>query len=261
MATMRSNNNNEAITHLLALTKSPIPILVLAVHKQRDGRSIFPVAKLVRRRERKVFQGFDVRIIPSKCLAQFIDSRERDKFEKEFGQVSDSDRKELVYLIGLAAAISAGQGSSKVDYLERLRLAASSRAEGNREFELHLLSEAYETPGYAICKLLNRGIQNSRFIVWWVDRDQRLAPGLYCPDAVTALFALALAQVGETGALAVCSRCSNQFLTRRSSQVYCSSKCQTAAAMTRYRANQKTTPARISKKALGLVKKAKRRRP
>ena len=260
MATMRSNNNNRAITPLLALTKSPIAILVGAANKQRDGRSIFPAAKVVRRRERKVLQSFEVRIIPSQRLSQFIDSGERDKFEKEFGQVSDSDRKELVYLIRLAAAISAGQGPSKID-LERLQLAASGRAEGNWEFEHHLLTEAYETPAYAMCKLLNRGIQNSRFIVWWVDRDQRLAPGLYCPDAVTALFALALVQVGETGALGVCSRCSNLFLTRRSSQVYCSSKCQTAAAMTRYRANQKITPAHNSKKSLGLVKKAKRRRP
>jgi hypothetical protein len=100
--------------------------------------------------------------------------------------------------------------------------------------------------------------------IWDSDRnmEMRFMPCIYVEhtDAVTALFALALAQVGETGALGVCSRCSNLFLTRRSSQVYCSSKCQTAAAMTRYRADQKTTSAQNGKKSLDLVKKAKRRR-
>ena len=222
---------------MLPLTRSPIPILVAATDEQRDGRSLFPADKDVRGRKRKVMQLSNVRIIPSR-LKQFLDSRERDKFEKEFGRVPGSDWKDLVYLIGLAVSISAGQDPWKVD-LNKLELTVSRRAQGDWEFDRYLLTEAHETPAYALCKALNRGIQNSQFIVWWIDREHRLAPGLFCPDAATALFALVLSQIGQTGALGVCFRCGHVFLTHRARQVYCSSRCQTAAAMTRYRQKQK----------------------
>lgn len=250
MATVRTTNHNEPITAISELPRAPIPILVSAPVRQRDGRSVFPTPKVVRGRERLVLQQRDLRIVPRESLEQFVDSRKRRDFEKQFGPVPDEDRKELIYLLNLGGAVS----ESKQDLqraLAALDKAVRARSEGEPDIDHHLYVEARQTPAYALCRIMNRGIQRVRFIVWWVERERRLAPGLYCEDTSSALFALALVSLGGPGSLCVCLRCGTPFFARRGKQVYCSYRCQTAAAMMRYRANKKQREklsARVSKR-------------
>ncbi len=261
METMRSNNHNEPITTIRGLPGAAIPVLVSAPARQRDGRSVFPCPKVVHGRERLVLQQRDVRIVPGQSLELFIDPRKRQDFEKEFGPVPEKDRKELLYLLGLAGAVS----ECKQDLqrgLSALFEAVWARSGGEPDLHFHLYAEARQTPAYALCKIMNRGIQQSQFIVWWVERERRLAPGLYCEDVSSALFALALIGRGRPGSLCVCLRCGAPFFARRGKQAYCSHRCQTAAAMMRYRANKKQRE-KVSAKASRRKKRVetKRRKP
>jgi hypothetical protein len=92
-----------------------------------------------------------------------------------------------------------------------------------------------KTLPFALSEAFTRGMRKTRFVVWWSNVARRLAPGLYCPDFVTALYALAMWSIGTAGGWAVCQRCKKNYLRSRAQQVYCSHKCQAAAGMQRYR--------------------------
>ena len=66
-----------------------------------------------------------------------------------------------------------------------------------------------------------------------------MAPGLFCPDIMTALYALALSGLGTPGGIAVCQRCKSPFIRSKGVQLYCAHRCQVAAGMQRYRTNLK----------------------
>ena len=76
-------------------------------------------------------------------------------------------------------------------------------------------------------------------MVWWSDAGKKLVPGLYCPDIVTALYALAMWSKGTAGGWAICQKCGEDFPRSRAKQLYCSHRCQVAAAMKRMRSNRK----------------------
>lgn len=90
---------------------------------------------------------------------------------------------------------------------------------------------------FALSEGFTAGLSKTRFVVWWSNTAKKLLPGLYCPDIVTALYALAMWQNGTVGGWGVCQRCGCDYPRSRAKQRYCSHKCQVAAAMKRYRAN------------------------
>ena len=90
----------------------------------------------------------------------------------------------------------------------------------------------------ALSETFTRGMRKTRFVVWWSNAAKRLVPGLYCPDIVTALYALAMWSIGTAGGWAVCQKCGDNYPRRRAKQLYCSHRCQVAAAMQRYRKNR-----------------------
>jgi hypothetical protein len=100
-------------------------------------------------------------------------------------------------------------------------------------------------------------MSKARFVVWWSDAGKKLVPGLYCPDIVTALYALAMWSSGTAGGWAICQKCGNDYPRSRAKQRYCSHKCQVAAAMQRFRDKAKSTaqtetkPGRKTKKRTG----------
>ena len=89
--------------------------------------------------------------------------------------------------------------------------------------------------GYQLSEGLQVGQEHVRFVLWRNDNAGCLSSGLLCPDARTAAFALLVGTVGQPSGLGICDRCGNPFRALRGEQRYCSSRCQTAAAMARYR--------------------------
>jgi hypothetical protein len=94
-----------------------------------------------------------------------------------------------------------------------------------------------KTAAFALSEAFTAGLRKTRFVVWWSDVGKKLVPGLYCPDIVTALYALAMWSSGTAGGWAICQKCNKDYPRSRAKQLYCSHRCQVAAAMKRYRKN------------------------
>jgi hypothetical protein len=117
----------------------------------------------------------------------------------------------------------------------------------------------YKTAVFALSEAFTAGLSKTRFVVWWSDVGKKLVPGLYCPDIVTALYALAMWSNGTAGGWAICQKCGEDFPRSRAKQLYCSHKCQVAAAMKRMRSNRKRQ-AEMESKATTKAKKHKGRK-
>jgi hypothetical protein len=122
-----------------------------------------------------------------------------------------------------------------------------------------------KTVPFAISELFTAGLSKTRFVVWWSDVGKKLVPGLYCPDILTALYALAMWSSGTAGGWAICQRCNKDYPRSRAKQLYCSHKCQVAAAMKRYRKNlemaaksKSTTRAKSKKRRVPLSSRSVR---
>jgi len=107
------------------------------------------------------------------------------------------------------------------------------------EFTIH---GTIKTVTAAISEAFTEGMSKTRFVVWWSDIGRKLVPGLYCPDIVTALYALAMWSYGTAGGWAICQKCNSDFARRRAKQLYCSGRCQAAAGMVRLRQKRKNKP-------------------
>ena len=94
-----------------------------------------------------------------------------------------------------------------------------------------------KSAAFALSEAFTAGLSKTRFVVWWSDVGRKFVPGLYCPDIVTALYALAMWSSGTAGGWVICQRCTKDYPRRRAKQLYCSHKCQVAAGMKRYREN------------------------
>ena len=98
-----------------------------------------------------------------------------------------------------------------------------------------------KTVAFAVSEAFTEGLSKTRFVAWWTDIGKKLVPGLYCPDIVTALYALAMWGYGTEGGWAICQKCNNDFARKHSKELYCSAKCQSAAGMSRHRQRRKST--------------------
>jgi hypothetical protein len=115
-----------------------------------------------------------------------------------------------------------------------------------------------KTPTFALSEAFTAGLRKTRFVVWWSVVGKKLVPGLYCPDIVTALYALAMWSSGTAGGWAICQKCTKDYPRSRAKQLYCSHRCQVAAAMRRYRKNLEIA-ARSKSKTTSKSKKRTRR--
>ena len=97
------------------------------------------------------------------------------------------------------------------------------------------ISGEYKSVVFALSEAFTEGLSKTRFVVWWSEVAERFVPGLYCPDIVTALYALAMWSTGTAGGWAICQKCRKDFARKRTKQLYCSTQCQAAAAMSRLR--------------------------
>lgn len=75
-----------------------------------------------------------------------------------------------------------------------------SRKNLERDFEFNgKIGVEVRTAAFALSKAFTVGLSRTRFVVWWHDAAKRFVPGLYCPDIVTALYALAMWSGGAGG--------------------------------------------------------------
>jgi len=107
------------------------------------------------------------------------------------------------------------------------------------------ISGEWKTVAFALSEAFTEGLSKTRFVVWWHKAAERFVPGLFCPDIVTALYALAMWSTGTTGGWAICQKCRKDFARNRAKQLYCSTQCQAAAAMSRLRQKRKQDKGRI----------------
>jgi hypothetical protein len=123
------------------------------------------------------------------------------------------------------------------------------------------ISAEVKTAVLALSGAFTTGLSKTRFVVWWSDIGKKFVPGLYCPDIVTALYALAMWSSGTAGGWAICQnpKCGKDYPRSRAKQRYCSHKCQVAAAMKRMRGKRKLQT-EMESKATTKAKKRKGRK-
>jgi hypothetical protein len=124
------------------------------------------------------------------------------------------------------------------------------------------ISAACKPINFALSEAFTAGLSKTRFVVWWFIAAKKFVPGLYCPDIVTALYALAMWSSGTPGGWAICQnpKCGKDYPRSRTKQRYCSHKCQVAAAMRRMRDKKRKLKAEPESKTKAGSKKLKGRK-
>jgi hypothetical protein len=290
---MRSNNRNEAITHL-AMPQRQIPVLVDATPERAEG--FVPSAAW----SEEPVTGVR-RLLPS-FVEGLQSPRRKREIEKEHGNIDATEWNRLREMLALKDRLNAGDWSPVIStngkealeplaaLLDRMspggwfredhnasagKLKFRSASGDGRSVEIdigkltpkpiahaktrnedrsrfHLAAErggkivgqieiSGEVKGaaFALSETFTVGLSRTRFVVWWHDAAKKLVPGLYCSDIVTALYALAMWSSGTAGGWAICQKCREDYPRSRAKQLYCSHKCQVAAAMKRLRINKK----------------------
>jgi hypothetical protein len=122
------------------------------------------------------------------------------------------------------------------------------------------INGAVQSAAFAFSAAFTAGMSKTKFVVWWHDASKRFVPGLYCPDIVTALYALAMWSSGTAGGWAICQKCHKDFARKRAKQLYCKPQCQSAAGMKRLR-DRRERVAESAAKMTGKSAKTSRKKP
>ena len=108
-----------------------------------------------------------------------------------------------------------------------------------------------DAPG-AYTWLITEILQGARFIMWHSETENRILPGLYCPDRRVAVFAMAIMK-----RLRVCPKCDAPFVPGAGNVDYCCPKHREAHRVDRFRWRAKQT-ALDHKKGVGLRAKSRK---
>jgi len=198
-------NHNNAVT---------IPVLIRCEEIRRDGH--VRVGKHL----------IPVRVLPLPRL----DS----KFEKEFGQVPEKSNADFLRLLLLIVAINNREQPHLAPrgYLHSYVTVTAHKTSSKIE---RVWERVKKDPNRELAAELNHRLRGAKPVIWWVKSEHRLAPGLYCRDIATALFAQLHTRLQTPKGLAVCLRCEKPFIRSKRIQRYCSSNCGAAARMSQMR--------------------------
>ena len=100
------------------------------------------------------------------------------------------------------------------------------------------LARRIRFPLSEIARQLNARLRQVKFVIWWVERERKFAPGFFCENAAIAFAALLVASVASPEGLGVCERCGARFSRKKRIQRYCSLRCGNAARKSRQRAGK-----------------------
>lgn len=177
----------------------------------------------------EIRRGQSVRRVPTADLDLCF--RDRQKFEKKYGEISEFQRNRIRWAMNLGQAI-AERSLPKLEKAFSLMIGVPIQMAPSRFMET-------DQPLRSLADLFNPVLADTHLCVWWSEIGQRLVWGVHCPSIVEALFVLALASVGDLGALGRCKRCQELFFRVRPSKKYCSDRCQAADGMRRKRNREK----------------------
>lgn len=158
------------------------------------------------------------------------------KGNQTFKAVEGDFRFEVEFKTGPIRPLSERKASRRKD----VPFVLSDSGRGGKTYSGTITREV-RTAVRAFCEAFTEGLSKTRFVVWWSDVSKKFVPGLFCPDILTALYALAMWSSGTAGGWAICQRCGENYARRHPKQRYCSDGCRVAAAMKRYRLKTKTT--------------------
>jgi hypothetical protein len=238
---MRSNNRNEAITHL-AMPERQIPVLIDSSLEKAVGF----VPSMAWVLKGSGMPGIAVRLFLPASLNDLSKPQQRREAEKEYGPISQTQWNGLLSMLALIDRWNAGDRRPEVEADEETARELEDVFFGQSVIHVRQLSPEWAAKthsvgmdaDFAITAKFTAGLRKARFVVWRHKHTGKFVPGLYCPDIMTALYASVLYGLGTPGGLGVCQRCGNPFIRSRTKQQYCDHRCQVAAGMRRYRATR-----------------------
>jgi len=206
-----------------------------------------------------------VRMLPFNSLECLTNGKKLGRLKREYGQrLPEQAFLKLRALLSLTDALRSRNAELLRQYVQRQSvidakmwrsIAESMHAQSPEEFApwsekdrnwafytskervLKRLKRPYNVIGAEMTKLL----RDVRFVLWWVDREGKFAPGLYCETLETALAALMVSRIQSSQALAVCQRkgCENTFIRMKRNQRFCSLRCGNAARKAKERSKKR----------------------
>lgn len=192
-----------------AITQKPnvIPVLIRSGWKNRDGSATFLPG----------FQGVSpVRVLGEEALEMFVNDGPR--FQKLYGHVSDAESNKFLGLLQLAKAHQPGEYAAAKEAHKRLLGASSALVQALQTMLLESDPQGY------LAREMSKGSQRVRLVLWYTPQRQ-LLPGLYCLDALAALYALAVARIATGHGLGACLVCGKPLIRWRTTRKTCSDKC------------------------------------
>jgi hypothetical protein len=195
-----------------------IPLLIACARNKADGVVAFGHSSAEEARRLGC-----VRVIDEDALDLFV-SDER-AFVKEYGSIPAT---EGVRLLGLLQLVEALKTHDKTVWELALDRASYSPHKAIWDIQRPLLERQ---PGVELARLLAEGLTGVQLVLWWKEerRDVVILPGLRCPDARSALYALAWLRIAGGEGLGACLNCGKPLVTRRRMRrLYCSNKCKMA---------------------------------
>lgn len=245
-----------------------LPILVRCKAIDRDGHIVLKGRRSV-----------PVSVVPLKELESLWNPDQRKKFESSYGHIPQLAEARLLTLNRLLQAIRtrdpgnlghlstyaklAGAEERTTDVIRcardlgvsedwcRRMAEETEKRTGYPPFgplgpatEQYYESRVWERlcrPLPELSRKLNRRLQSVRLVIWWVMQSQIPAPGLFCPDIETALFALTFSRIASPQGWSVCLRCSASFMRTRRDQKYCSLRCGGATRKARERKRKRAS--------------------
>lgn len=218
---MSSVTNNKALTKVrIALPAQMLPVLIDCPPESKDRSG--------------AYVGGNLRQLDPRDLDLYLTNRK--KFEAMHG-ATDADEKELLFVIQLADALA-------VKSLRRVRAVITrwiGPLEADKELHWPPGSNTLRRPSRFIESLITRfnlRAGNAAPIVYWSDREKRMAFGLFCRDRSTALFLLAIEKVGVTS-MGRCKGCHGVLIADRANKEFCDSNCRSRYFMRQLRERQK----------------------
>lgn len=230
---MENITYNKAITRI-SLPEQLLPVLVPINESQMDYRRRAGIFEPVD----GYFYADGGNMVPVRCVSEPVGTLSSQKkwkaFEAKYGfTIHEPTRKNLFFMVMLAKALEGPDPNRGVQ--DALRYYRGDQPDGLFREGGPVSQGIQQEPLRVVLEMLNNGLEEARPVVWWSFTKKRASLGLYCPNANSALYALALKGMGLPGGLGVCQRCGNPFYRSRRTQRYCSHRCQLNASMRRFR--------------------------
>lgn len=233
------SSDNIAITHL-ALPELEIPVLMASPNQVKAGSEGQIVKGMNSAEGGNVIPGWIgspfVCRLTKKHLQEFLSRSGRKKVEQQFGAIDEQNFRTLTMTVRLSGAIASGNMNAVRD--AAIHYARNSKeAIGIPEFGMAQMFTRNPAKEFSIA--MNFGMQNSVMVVWWHFKEKRFASGIYCHDLKSALYVLAMFNLGQKGGIRICRSCGDTYIKTNLTKTWCSPRCRSKINMQNKRKRDK----------------------